>query len=117
MERLPFDKSFPAAAGEDRDWAERTSRRGVAPRLVPHAVVLHQPGMRVRDFLRQQYRYGKGAARYRDLKGDRRPGSPSFYIGLLRHGLEAGIAPGILLGLAQAATLIGLLSARSAARR
>jgi glycosyltransferase involved in cell wall biosynthesis len=117
IERLPFDESFPAAAGEDRDWAERASGEGAAPRLVPQAVVLHQPGLRVRDFLRQQYRYGQGAARYRHPESGRRPGSASFYLGLLRYGFAAGIAPGVLLGLAQPATAIGLLSARSAARR
>ncbi|HET9198137.1 MAG TPA: glycosyltransferase, partial [Solirubrobacterales bacterium] len=30
LERLPFDESFPAAAGEDRDWGERAARAGLA---------------------------------------------------------------------------------------
>ena len=37
LERLPFDESFPAAAGEDRDWGERAARAGAAPVFVPAA--------------------------------------------------------------------------------
>ena len=31
LEWIPFDESFPAAAGEDRDWGERAARAGAAP--------------------------------------------------------------------------------------
>ncbi|HXQ89068.1 MAG TPA: glycosyltransferase [Solirubrobacterales bacterium] len=117
LERLPFDESFPAAAGEDRDWAERAAGQGAAPLLVPGALVLHQTGMSVRDFLRQQCRYGQGAARYRSAGSDRRRGSAGFYFGLLRAGFAAGVAPGMLVCAAQLATLAGILSARSAPRR
>ena len=112
LERLPFDESFPAAAGEDRDWADRAARQGAAPRFIPQALVLHQPGLRLRDFLRQQYRYGKGAARYRGTGTGRGLGSPSFYGGLLRRGFAAGPGPGLLICAAQAATLAGLATAR-----
>jgi glycosyltransferase involved in cell wall biosynthesis len=97
LEQLPFNESFPAAAGEDRDWAERGARMGSAPAFVSGALVYHWPGMRTRDFLRQQYRYGKGAARYRSTGRDRRLGSPSFYAGLLRQGFAAGPMPGLLV--------------------
>jgi len=117
LERLPFDESFPGAAGEDRDWGERASREGVAMRCVNAAAVVHQSGMSVGGFLRQQHRYGQGAARYRSAGPDRRRGSVGFYAGLLRAGLSAGLAPGVLVGAAQFATLGGVLSARSAARR
>jgi len=117
LEELPFDESFPMAAGEDRDWAERAASRGAAPRFVPAAVVAHSSGLSGRSFLRQQYRYGKGAAGYRNAKSGRGRGSPSFYAGLLRAGFNAGIAPGFLVCAAQAATLAGVLSARAAARR
>jgi glycosyltransferase involved in cell wall biosynthesis len=117
LQRLPFDESFPAAAGEDRDWSERAACQGAAPRFVPEALVLHQPGMSVRDFLRQQYRYGQGAAQYRKSSQGRRPGSPGFYAGLLRAGFRPGLAFGALVCAAQVATLSGILSARSTARR
>ncbi|HEX8051036.1 MAG TPA: glycosyltransferase [Solirubrobacterales bacterium] len=112
LERLPFDESFPAAAGEDRDWAARAAEKGAAPVFVPSAIVVHQPGLRVRDFLRQQYRYGKGSARYRSADSDRGFGSLSFYAGLLRRGFAGGPAAGLLLCAAQAATLAGVIASR-----
>jgi glycosyltransferase involved in cell wall biosynthesis len=109
LQRLPFDESFPAAAGEDRDWTERAAGEGAVPRLVPEALVLHQPGMGVRSFLRQQYRYGQGAARYRGAGVGRRPGALSLYLGLLRAGFGAGLSSGLLVCAAQFATLAGVL--------
>lgn len=109
LERLPFDESFPAAAGEDRDWGERVAREDAPPRYVPTASVLHRSGMSVGGFLRQQYRYGQGAARYRAAEAGRRPGSPGFYAALLRAGFRAGLHPGILVTAAQAATVAGLI--------
>lgn len=111
MEQLPFDESFPAAAGEDRDWAERAAGQGAAPLFVRQALVLHQPGMRIRDFLRQQYRYGKGAARYRSAGVGRSFGSFSFYAGLLRTGFAGGPGAGALVCVAQAAAVIGAIAA------
>lgn len=113
IEQLPFDESFPAAAGEDRDWAERASRQGAAPRFVSQAAVLHRPGMNVRGFLRQQYRYGRGAAQYRSADPGRRPGAPGFYLGLLRAGFAADLAAGLLVCAAQLATAIGTVAVRS----
>jgi GT2 family glycosyltransferase len=119
LERLPFDESFPAAAGEDRDWGERAARAGDAPQFVPEAIVEHQTGMRIGIFLRQQYRYGRGAARYRKAAGGRSPGSVAFYVGLIRSGFRAGLAPGLLVCGAQAATLAGVIreTANEAAHR
>jgi len=115
LERLPFDESFSAAAGEDRDWGERVAQAGGAPIFVAAATVIHRSGMSIGDFLRQQYRYGRGAARYRRNGTDRRPGSPGFYAGLIRAGFTSGLAPGLLICLAQAATLAGI-SAETAKR-
>ncbi|HKO37632.1 MAG TPA: glycosyltransferase [Solirubrobacterales bacterium] len=112
LEQLPFDESFPAAAGEDRDWAARAVAIGAAPLYVQGAPVIHQSGLSARDFLRQQYRYGKGAARYRSASTDRSFGAPSFYAGLLRRGFAAGSAPGLLICTAQVASLAGVAGAR-----
>jgi GT2 family glycosyltransferase len=109
LQRLPFDESFPAAAGEDRDWGERAMREGVALHYVPGAPVIHQSGMSPRQFLRQQYRYGQGAARYRSAGSGRRLGSAGFYLGLIRAGFGAGLLPGLLLCAAQAATVAAVL--------
>lgn len=109
LERLPFDESFPSAAGEDRDWSERAARQGAGPAFVPEAVVLHQSGLGAWNFLRQQYRYGRGATRYRSARPDRRLGGPGFYAGLLRAGFDAGLLSGLLVCAAQAGTLAGVI--------
>ncbi len=114
---LPFDESFPGAAGEDRDWAARAAARGAAPRFAPEAVVVHRPDLTTHSFLRQQYGYGRGASRYRAARDGRRLGSASFYAGLIRTGFSAGPATGILVGAAQLATAAGVLSARAGPRR
>jgi GT2 family glycosyltransferase len=118
---LPFDESFPAAAGEDRDWAARAAARGAAPAFVPVATVIHRPDLTASSFLRQQYGYGRGASRYRATDAQRRLGSTSFYTGLLRAGFAAGPAAGALVCAAQLATIAGVtaerLTARAAARR
>jgi glycosyltransferase involved in cell wall biosynthesis len=116
LQRFPFDVSFPAAAGEDRDWSERVAQEGVAPRFVPDAVVEHQSGMSTAGFLHQQYRYGRGAARYRASASNRRPGSPSFYTGLIRAGFTRGLAPGLLVTAAQASTLAGVIRETASTR-
>jgi GT2 family glycosyltransferase len=110
LERLPFDESFPMAAGEDRDWGERAIREGALPRYVPGAFVIHRSGMSARAFLRQQYRYGHGAARYRSADPSRRRGSPGFYLGLIRAGFRAGVPRGLLVCAAQVATFAGLVA-------
>ena len=110
LRRLPFDESFPAAAGEDRDWGERVAREGSGARFVPEAVVVHQSGMSAAAFLRQQYRYGRGAARYRKAGSDRKIGSAAFYLGLIRRGFGFGAAPGLLVTAAQAATFAGVIT-------
>jgi glycosyltransferase involved in cell wall biosynthesis len=112
LQQLPFDESFPVAAGEDRDWAERAAGQGAAPMLMPRALVLHQPGMGIRDFLCQQYRYGQGAVQYRSAGSHRRRGSIVFYYSLLRAGFTVGIASGLLVCAAQFAMIVGVVSSR-----
>lgn len=113
LKALPFDESFPTAAGEDRDWAARAASRAAAPVYVPDAVVTHHPGLTTASFLRQQYRYGKGAARYRSAANNRRLGSPSFYAGLLRAGFAAGLPPGALVSASQLAVAAGTVTERA----
>ncbi|HYP55845.1 MAG TPA: glycosyltransferase [Solirubrobacterales bacterium] len=109
---LPFDESFPTAAGEDRDWAARAAARGSAPRFVPNAVVIHRPGLTARSFLRQQYRYGKGASQFRASDSSRGLGSSSFYLKLARAGFASGFIPGTLVLTAQLAIAAGALAER-----
>ena len=114
LEDLPFDESFPTAAGEDRDWSTRAAARNSAPIFVPSALVTHHPDLTATTFLRQQYRYGQGATRYRAAaaNGERRLGPPSFYTGLLRMGFAAGAGAGTLVFAAQLATAAGALAER-----
>jgi GT2 family glycosyltransferase len=117
LEALPFDESFPAAAGEDRDWAERAAKLGAAPRFVPAAGVSHAAGSSAVAFLRQQYRYGRGAAWYRRAGDERRPGSVAFYLGLLRAGFVAGPVPALLVIAAQALTAAGIIRETAKTRK
>jgi glycosyltransferase involved in cell wall biosynthesis len=107
LEALPFDESFPAAAGEDRDWGARAAAHGAAPRFLPEALVVHRPGLTAGSFLRQQYRYGRGAVRYRAAGAGRGLGSASFYTGLVRAGFATGLVPGLLVTAAQLAAAAG----------
>lgn len=117
LAELPFDESFPSAAGEDRDWSERAAARGETPLRVPAAVVVHRPGLSATRFLRQQFGYGRGGARYRAGGDGRRLGPPSFYAALLRRGFAAGPAAGALVCAAQLAGAAGALAERAAARK
>lgn len=112
IEQLPFDESFPLAAGEDRDWSARAAAIGAAPVYVPAAVVTHRPDLDTRSFLRQQYRYGKGASQYRSVAESRKLGAPSFYARLLRRGFASGPSAGFLVSLAQLAVTTGALVER-----
>ena len=114
LAELPFDESFPTAAGEDRDWAAKAAARGTASRFVPEAIVVHRPDLTSRSFLRQQYRYGRGAARYRATEAGRSLGSPSFYADLVRAGFKAGPASGLLVCAAQLAAAAGTAVERGA---
>jgi glycosyltransferase involved in cell wall biosynthesis len=109
---LPFDGSFPGAAGEDRDWSARARAAGLAPVYCPDAVVVHHQRLGAPGFIRQQFRYGRGAALFRARAGDRRLAPPHFYAGLLRHGFEHGAATGALVLAAQGLTAAGAAAER-----
>jgi glycosyltransferase involved in cell wall biosynthesis len=110
---LPFDPGFPDAAGEDRDWWARALAQGIVAAYEPRAEVVHRQQLDLRGFLRQQYRYGRGAVRFRRRReGDRGYGGPSFYAGLLRAGLAQGPAVGGLVVVAQAVTAAGVMRER-----
>lgn len=107
--RLPFDASFPFAAGEDRDWCARLARAGAALRFVPDAVVLHRPQLGTSGLLRQQLRYGRGAVRFRTAGDEHRLAGAAFYRRLAREAARAGGAVAALTALAQAAVAAGAL--------
>ena len=102
---LPFDESFPLAAGEDRDWCARLVASGGVLRHVPEAVVLHRPRLGVRGLVRQQLRYGRGAVGFRDAGGA--PAGRAFYGALARGSARAGAGVTALVALAQASVAAG----------
>jgi glycosyltransferase involved in cell wall biosynthesis len=107
---VPFDESYPLAAGEDRDWCARLTASGRALVFAPEALVRHHQELSAAGFWRQQVRYGRGAYRFRSGHGTlRRPEPPRFYLGLVRRGFAEGLRAGLLLGVAQVATLVGIL--------
>jgi glycosyltransferase involved in cell wall biosynthesis len=109
---LPFDESFPDAAGEDRDWSARAVAAGMAPAFVPRAVVVHRQRLTPAGFLRQQVRYGRGASRFRRRASERRLARPAFYVALARAGFREGARVGALVLAAQGATAAGILAER-----
>jgi glycosyltransferase involved in cell wall biosynthesis len=115
---VPFDESYPLAAGEDRDWCARLVGSGRTLAFTPDALVRHHQELSPSGFWRQQVRYGRGAYRFRAGHGTlRRPEPPSFYLGLLRRGFRDGVRAGVLVGVAQVATAVGMVQEAAATRR
>ena len=81
-----FDESFPLPAAEDRDLCDRWVESNGTLEYQPTAVVDHLHSMSLVGFLRQQYRYGRGArvlSQRRALRGlTFQPEPRTFYFGL-----------------------------------
>jgi glycosyltransferase involved in cell wall biosynthesis len=112
---LPFDESFPLAAGEDRDWCARVALAGARLSYVPDAVVVHRPQLGLGGLLRQQRRYGRGAVRFRHAGG--RLAGPGYYGRLARECAAAGAGVTALVALAQAALAVGAAAELAARAR
>jgi len=108
FETIRFDESYPTAAGEDREWCARLNAAGYVLRLEENARVVHHQDLTPGRFLRQQFRYGEGAYRFRRGSEGRRPLEPrSFYTTLLRRAFHEGFRVGLLVSVAQLATTAG----------
>lgn len=115
---VPFDESYRAAAGEDRDWCDRLTSGGYVLLAEPGAVLRHCPESTLRAFIARQLRYGRGAFWFRRGRDQQRPlESPSFYMELLRSGFRRGFRTGVLVLVAQGATVIGFFLEWASARR
>jgi glycosyltransferase involved in cell wall biosynthesis len=113
LEELPFDESFPAAAGEDREWTTRIRARGLSIAREPSAIVRHAPALDLAAFWRQHVRYGRAACALMQHKTSTFA-PPSFYGGLIRSGFRDGPDTGVLVIVAQLATAFGFARERAA---
>lgn len=112
-----FNPSYSLPAGEDRDLCDRLLGSGTRLVFEPTAVVIHAHALDARRFLRQHFRYGRGARRFRRQRaGTAGRAEPiGFYTGLLAapfssgHGLREVQLSG-LLALAQLANAAGFLT-------
>lgn len=116
IDAVPFDESYPRAAGEDRDWCARVVRAGYVLRAEPRARLVHRQELTVGSFFRRQFHYGEGAYRYRRGTGARRLERPSFYVSLLRDAFASGVSVGLLVAAAQLVTASGFARASVQAR-
>lgn len=111
LAEVPFDESYPLAAGEDRDWCARFVEAGYTLVLEERARVVHATDEQG-AFWRRNYNYGRGAQRFRSAHravgvGRREP--VGFYAALVREGFRHGPAVGALTCIAQVATATGRL--------
>jgi glycosyltransferase involved in cell wall biosynthesis len=110
---VPFDESYPVAAGEDRDWCVRMRRAGFRLEYEPSAVVRHHHDLDLHAFWRQHRRYGAAARSFRAAHAaDARVGF-SFYPRLVGAGFRRGPLVGLAILLAQVATVVGYVRGRA----
>jgi glycosyltransferase involved in cell wall biosynthesis len=120
-----FDESFPLAAAEDRYICARWLKQA-GLEFVPEAVVEHRQTLGFRSFLRQQFRYGRGACQFwrrrrEDDKVENRIEPWHFYRRMLaypfaRVALPQAVAMSILLAMSQAAVALGYYAEKSRSR-
>ena len=115
---LPFDETYPLAAGEDRDWCDRVVASGTPIAWEPRARVEHSPALGWGGFWRQQLRYGRGARVYHRARATGRGVGPGrLQLHLLRAALAQGPRVTTLVLAAQVATVVGYVAeARDQAR-
>ena len=89
LAEVPFDESYPLAAGEDRDWCARLVEAGHTLVFEERARVVHAiHGQGA--FWRRNYNYGRGAQRFRS----RPPGRGKTRAGAVLRGAGArGLPP------------------------
>jgi GT2 family glycosyltransferase len=113
-----FDATFPFAS-EDRDWCDRATYAGRELRYAPDAVVNHWHELSFSQFLRQHYRYGRGAVRFHSRRSVRRGKRMrlehvDFYRGMFTapfaNGRSAPFSEALLLIASQSASFAGFVT-------
>ncbi len=87
-----FDRGFPMAAGEDREFCDRWRMQGYAMAYQSEAVIQHLHRLTLRTFGEQYFTYGRGALRYHAVRAQRGSGRLSDdlqFHGQLLHNLRA----------------------------
>lgn len=79
-----FDKSYPRAGAEDRDFCNRWRAAGLKLIWRPDAVVEHYHAQSFRKFLELHFRYGRGAYLYQARRRARGAGSLAEDLGFHR---------------------------------
>ena len=69
-----FDRDFPMAAGEDREFCDRWRMQGSAMAYHSKAVIHHLHRLTLRTFCEQCFTYGRGALRYHAVRARRGSG-------------------------------------------
>ena len=103
-----FNESYPLAAAEDRDFCDRWVASGKLLERAP-ARIVHGPNLELDSFLRQHFRYGRGARCYHRASPDGHWQNPLFYMKIPLLGLRAGVGVTGALILSQIAQLAGYL--------
>jgi GT2 family glycosyltransferase len=89
-----FDPRFTLSVAEDRDFCRRWMNKGGTLAFLPEAEIYHEHALRLPDFLRQHFRYGRGACTFRLVGaikgcGSARFESIRFYLDLISYPLRA----------------------------
>jgi glycosyltransferase involved in cell wall biosynthesis len=113
---IPFDERY-RGSHEERDWCDRVCEAGYGLVWHPEAVVVHRQQLTWRTFLRKHVHYGRGAFTYRRLAAERHPMQPARFFGeLIVAGFRRSPAIGLLVGVAQFASIVGFAREWAAVR-
>lgn len=108
---VPFDETFSAAAGEDRDWCLRAASAGATFAREPAAIVEHRADIGARAFFGQQLRYGRAVHRLR-CRGTHVAVPWRAHCRCLGEGFREAPAVGLAMTAAPAATVAGYVLER-----
>lgn len=70
-----FDERFLILACEDRELCDRWLHHDLEMRYAPQAVIYHSHPLTLREFCKQHFTYGRGAAHYHRIRARRSSGS------------------------------------------
>jgi len=114
-----FNERFELPAGEDREISSRITAAGARLVFAAEATVQHRHTLGLGDFLKVNYRYGRGACLLRDRSRSRGGEQPrlepaSFYLDLILSPLVSGhserpLQDVLLMTMSQLATAAGYL--------